>query len=356
MKQKSAFLWNGARSSIPDKLNRLMALALLLGCMTWFFATPAYAAAGEAGDEPATEETETPAEPATTPHVMMSRYEVVEGSLAAGNKVTLRFFFSNSSTQVSANDVLVSFVGDSSYNHPEYGQANQLYVGTIPPGETVSAEKAFEIAPGAPSSILFQMQLIYLNAATETMMSNSITLRVPIFETNAFSSQITLPKTIYADQPCTINGILSNSSASTLYELVLRVEGDIEGETVQTELGDLNIGEQRAFSQDVLFPTVTESAELTLSFSFLDNNGNRIALPPSVYTVQAQVFREMDQPRQKGLTDYLVDLFTVPTPIVLAGSSVVLVLLLIILLLQRLARKRSNNIIATPRKWSDTES
>ena len=70
--------------------------------------------------------------------VDIETYEVEEGALNPGEQITLNLKVKNNSEITDAKNTVITFESMDGALAPIYGDDNQIYIGTVPAGQTVS--------------------------------------------------------------------------------------------------------------------------------------------------------------------------------------------------------------------------
>jgi hypothetical protein len=206
----------------------------------------------------------------------------------------LRFTFVNHGGG-EAVDVSVTFAADQDGAYASVGETDRLFLGAVPPGESVPAEKELLISADAPALLTLEARLRWQSGGED--FSDSVRLFLPIFNPDSVQASIALPPEIFAGEQAGLEGFFINMGGGKLYGLTVRLDGDVEGGPREISLGDATPGEVVNLRASVLF-TPGGSKRLLSSFSFSDEHGNPVTLPAQELFVTQKV-----PPVQEGLSE-----------------------------------------------------
>lgn len=277
------------KKSVPCRFRAFLTVSM--ACCVFFLSPVAYglAALPDAGPSSGAETAEA-GDPGASyaqpprPEVILSSYRVTEGSLIAGENITIQMTFENTSRVSSVRDLLITYNTGKDTIYTIYGEANTSMVDEIAPGGKYQLEKRFILPRSAPEITPLEISLRYQSGGMTTV--NSLTaIYLPVFASNSIVSKIDVPGTVYPNAPVMISGYCTNMSSYSLRDLTMRIEGDIEEEIADRNLGDIEKGGQVAVQEFVRFQDAGYEKQVSVTFSFSDSQGNRITLFPQRYSV-----------------------------------------------------------------------
>lgn len=264
-------------------------LAVLLACCVFLSpASPVIAAlpGGNTENSEAGAATGAPVTPGpgARSEVILASYRISEGSLIAGENVTIQMTFENTSRVSVVRDLLITYNTGKDTIYTVYGEANTSMVDEIPPGGEYQVEKRFILPRSAPEITPLEISLRYQSGGTSTVNS-STAIYLPVFAANSIAPKIDVPGTVYLNAPVMISGYCTNMSSYSLHGLTMSIEGDIAENITDRNLGDIEKGGQVAVQEFVSFSEIGYEMQVSITFSFSDSQGNRITLVPQRYSV-----------------------------------------------------------------------
>lgn len=217
------------------------------------------------------------------PEVILTSYSITQGSLVAGNKITVEFTLMNTSRTKGIFDLILSFETSENQIYAAYGDSSSAFITAIAPGATYRVEKQFMLAKSAPEIVELPITLRYQGVNSGTGNSETA-VYFPVFGANSFTSQLDVGTTTYAGTPMIISGYCTNTGGRDILNLAMRLEGGVLESPRSVELGNLADGGQISVQEIVEFPE-PGTGRLSISFYFEDEEGNSFALNPQEYTV-----------------------------------------------------------------------
>ena len=110
--------------------------------------------------------------------VDIETYEVEEGTLNAGEQITLNLKVKNNSMVTDAKNAVVTFESVDGALAPIYGDDNQIYIGTVPAGQTVNVmiEAVVKKQYKAEATAL-RCYFTYISGASA--LNNAVVINIP---------------------------------------------------------------------------------------------------------------------------------------------------------------------------------
>lgn len=216
--------------------------------------------------------------------VDIETYEVEEGGLNPGEQITLNLKVKNNSEVTDAKNVVVTFESMDGALAPIYGDDNQIYIGTVPAGQTASVmieaivNKQYK-ADATPLKCYFT----YVSGAAA--LNNTVVINIPTY----VSGNLLAESTVVAENATVgVNSLLSirckNGGTTAITDAKLVVKGNIQEENKEIALSTIGAGKTLAEDYYVSF---TESGiqSLQLSYQYTDAKGNKCTVDCGEYKV-----------------------------------------------------------------------
>ena len=255
--------------------------------------------------------------------VLLSGYEVIDGSFTPGENVTLSLAFQNPNKTREAYNILFTYAVDASNVLPVYGKANQVYIERLKPLE----ETVVEIELSIPEEI----------SGTEAIMNYYVSYGDDTYSTYEYTASIAAPlnsecqvkiEDVFVSESSVkgdnslISLNYSNIGTQVLENMKLHIE--YAGQTEEVALDDLNAGVSEKLEHYLVFSEIGEQP-ITLQMSYTDQNG--VPYYTDDYSCTIQVVEQSDNfenvmeisnPEGRG------DLYVTNTQICIIGAFFIL--------------------------------
>lgn len=112
--------------------------------------------------------------------VYMTKYELIEGTLAPGENVTLALTFYNPEKRLDAYNILLTYATDGSNVRPVYGNSNQVYIDRLKPQEEVTVEIELHVIKEAVYDEMVMQYYVTYGDDTCSTYEYSATIAAPL--------------------------------------------------------------------------------------------------------------------------------------------------------------------------------
>lgn len=211
-------------------------------------------------------------------------YEVTEGSLNPGEQITLKIKVKNNSDVSNAHNAVVSFEAANGALAPVYGDDNQIFIGTVPAGQTVDVvvdavvNKQYNLDAA-------QLRCYFNYVSGSVALSNNVTINIP----TQVAGNLMVESTVVAENATVgVNSLVSvrckNGGTTAITDAKLIVEGNIQEENKEILLSSLGAG--KTISEDY-YVNFTESGiqNLQITYQYTDAKGNVCTVDCGEYKV-----------------------------------------------------------------------
>ena len=216
--------------------------------------------------------------------VDIEAYEVEEGTLNAGEQITLNLKLKNNSEVTDAKNAVVTFESMDGALAPIYGDDNQIYIGTVPAGQTVNVmieavvNKQYK-ADATPLKCFFT----YVSGASA--LNNTVVINIP---TNV--SGILQAESVIVAENATVgvNTLVSvrckNGGTTTITDAKLVVTGNVQEDNKEILLPAISEG--KTIAEDYYVSFVESGIQnLQLALQYTDAKGNVCTIDCGDYKV-----------------------------------------------------------------------
>lgn len=203
-------------------------------------------------------------------------YTIEGGMLEAGKEITVNLTLHNTAVNASANSVLMTLSNTTGVLYPTYGNANQIYVGTIAAGGTADVSVPLTIGANfLGDAVDLTCDFKYETAGIS--MSNASTIVIP----TSGGSTIGV-KSIDVSTHAIVNGksLLSisyvNQSSTNITDAVLIVDGNVSPTSKEIKLDTIYAGKSYTEDYNVTFKEAGNQ-EVGITLQYTDANGETVS-------------------------------------------------------------------------------
>lgn len=216
--------------------------------------------------------------------VDIEKYEVVEGALNPGEQITLKLRVKNNSDMSDARNAVVTFESVNGALAPVYGDDNQIYIGTVPAGQTIDVvvDAVVNTQYNADAA---QLKCYFTYVSGTVALSNTVAINIP---TNVSGNLIAESTVVAENATVGVNSLVSirckNGGTATIADAKLIVTGNIKDENKEIPLPTIGAG--KTISEDY-YVNFTESGiqGLKLELQYTDSKGNVCTVDAGEYKV-----------------------------------------------------------------------
>ena len=216
--------------------------------------------------------------------VDIEAYEVEEGALNAGEQITLNLKLKNNSEVTDAKNAVVTFESMDGALAPIYGDDNQIYVGTIPAGQTVNVmieavvNKQYK-ADATPLKCFFT----YVSGASA--LNNTVVINIPTNVAGILQAESVV---VAENATVGVNALVSvrckNGGTTTITDAKLVVTGNVQEDNKEILLPAISEG--KTIAEDYYVSFVESGIQnLQLELQYTDTKGKACTIDCGEYKV-----------------------------------------------------------------------
>lgn len=255
--------------------------------------------------------------------VDIETYEVEEGTLNAGEQITLNLKLKNNSEVTDAKNAVVTFESMDGALAPIYGDDNQIYVGTIPAGQTVNVmieavvNKQYK-ADATPLKCYFT----YVSGASA--LNNTVVINIPTNVAGILQAESVV---VAENATVGVNALVSvrckNGGTTTITDAKLVVTGNVQEDNKEILLPAISEG--KTIAEDYYVSFVESGIQnLQLELQYTDTKGK-------VCTIDCGEYKVNVTDKMTGTNyDAVVERVEGVNSILLEGVLIVAILLMVI--------------------------
>lgn len=283
-----------------NMIKKINSVCLLTACCAFFnFYTVANATEVVAPTETTTEVApeaalieEAPAASSAVAIVEIADYTIDGGILEAGKEITINLTLNNTSRNTAATSVMMTLTSNSGMIYPVYGNSNQIYVGSIGAGDSKTIAVPVTISEQFTGDMA-DLTCEFNYESSGSVMNNSATIVIPTSGGNTIGV-----KSIDVSSHAIVNGksLLSfnyvNLSSKNITDAVLTVEGNVSSNSKKIKLDTIYAGKSYAHDYYVTF-TKAGNQEINVKLSYTDIDGETVETDLGNYSVTVSKESEM---------------------------------------------------------------
>jgi len=293
----------------------------------------------------------------TVPKIIISEYSTEPGMVNAGENFTLRMKFLNTSKLKSVQNMKITLVVDE--GSEETGSvftpvqsSNTFYIDNLEPGETSEKEMVMYTIPDAKAKTyvvktLFEYEYEEQDQIKQFNMQD--VFGIPVVQPAKLeTTDVIVSEPAFVGEPVYLMAEFYNMGKVTLYNLMVKAEGDFDAKESNYFVGNFEMGRSDYYEAPV---TPLQPGELhgVLVFTFEDAAGksHRIEREFTINAVQSEPVMNpnfpggfpgmdggipgMERPQKSG--------FPV-IPVAIGGGAVVVVVVVLIIILKKRKKKK----------------
>lgn len=216
--------------------------------------------------------------------VDIETYEVVEGGLNPGEQITLKLRVKNNSDVSDARNAVVTFESINGALAPVYGDDNQIYIGTIPAGQTIDVV-VDAVVNAQYNADAAQLKCYFTYVSGVVALSNTVAISIP---TNVSGNLIAESVVVAENATVGVNSLVSirckNEGTTAIADAKVVVNGNVQEENKEIALATIGAGKTLAEDYYVSF-TENGIQSLQIELQYTDEKGNMCTVECGEYKV-----------------------------------------------------------------------
>lgn len=210
----------------------------------------------------------------TVPRIIIDNYSMDPFPVNAGEDFTLKMSFLNTSKTVDVSNIKVTVTSDDGTFTPT-DSGNTFYVESIPRTTNIERELVLHVKPDAEQ----KSYMLTVNFEYEDEKGNPYTAKetmsVRVLQNpRLVTGELNMMTETFVGQPISLYLDFYNMGKSTLYNLMVSVEGDFEGQGLSYYVGNFESGRTDFFDAQFT-PMMPGQQKGAVLFAFEDSNGKK---------------------------------------------------------------------------------
>lgn len=230
----------------------------------------------------------------SVPRIIISKYELEPVYIKAGQDFKLKLSFLNTSSMTGISNIKASFTSDDGVLTPT--SSNTFFIETVDTKKTVEKELTLHVKPDAEAkSYILSVNFEYEDDKGNPFTSKE-TISVPVTQNPRFiTGELSLPPETIAGQPLQVYVDFYNMGKATLYNLMVKAEGDFQGQNLSYYVGNFESGRTDSFDASIT-PNAPGALTGNIVFSFEDANGQKSEIKKEFTVNVTEMNKEMMMP------------------------------------------------------------
>ena len=230
----------------------------------------------------------TPKEPAPQhkPKLIIDKYSFEPQLVQAGENFTMKLSFYNTNATKAVKNIKIFLTSDEKTEEDTGGGGNSVftpvetsntfYIENIPPkGRVEKSIKMFTVPDAKAKTYTIVANFEYEDGQAKEYTATEL-IGVPVVQKSRLDiGQINLPDEFYQGEPGSVNMEFYNTGKVTLYNLMVRLEGNFSKENASLFVGNFEPGASETFDGTII-PTDLGPIEGELVFTYEDSTGQVI--------------------------------------------------------------------------------
>lgn len=250
-------------------------------------------------------------------------YEVVEGTLSAGGQITLKLRVKNNSDVSDAHNTVVTFESANGALAPVYGDDNQIFIGTIPAGQTIDVV-VDAVVHSQYKADAAQMGCYFNYVSGVVALSNAVVISIP---TNV-SGNLTVDTVNVAENATVgVNSLVSirckNNGTYAIADAKLIIAGAVQEESKEIALPTIGPGKTVAEDCYVRFAEAGVQ-DVKIEVQYTDSKENVCIIEGGNHKVK--VTSNIDESGYDAVVEQVEGVGSMVKKIVLLGAATLMIM------------------------------
>lgn len=220
------------------------------------------------------------------PKLIIDKYSFEPNLVQAGENFTMNLSFYNTNDKKAVKNIKIFLTSDEKTEEDKAGggssvftpvdTSNTFYIESIPPKQRVDKTiKMFTVPDAKAKTYTIVANFEYEDSDAKEFTATEL-IGVPVVQKSKFDiGQINLPNEAYAFEPTPVSIEFFNTGKVTLYNLMVRLEGNFNKENATKFVGNFEMGNSDVFDATII-PETSGNLEGEIVFTYEDSTGNSI--------------------------------------------------------------------------------
>ena len=249
---------------------------------------------------------------ANTPRVIIENYQIVEGSIEPGGKVILSLQLKNTSNSQDVYNTLLTYANVENMIMSSE-KSNQIFVNSIKAGKETTITFELEISKEfSANSIFIDFNLDYVTANGEKL-GNSAKIALKKDDCILSVGEVSINDAVELEMPTVLSFDYANIGDKDIYDITMKLDGNIEEEEKTVEIGNISAGQKKTFDYN-FYLTEEGTQKVNVSFEYKDSKGTIKTIEEKEYMVNVNKADDISNNKEqskKGISGQQIVIFCV---------------------------------------------
>ena len=210
----------------------------------------------------------------SVPRIIVDKYGFEPVEVKAGEDFKLKLSFLNTSSTAVISNIKATFTSDDGVLTPS-NSGNTFFIEAIGTKESVERELVLHVKPDADAKSYILTANFDYEDDKGTAITSKETISVPVTQNpRLVTGELSLPPETFTGQPLQVYIDFYNMGKSILYNLMVKAEGDFQGQNLSYYVGNFEPGRSDSFDTSII-PSAPGALKGIVVFSFEDASGKK---------------------------------------------------------------------------------
>lgn len=220
---------------------------------------------------------------ANSSRVVIENYQIEEGSIEPGGKLVLSLQLKNTSVDQGVHNILVTYSNVENMIMP-VGKSNQIFINSIGAGKETTITLDLEIDKEfTANNIFLEFNLDYV-AANGEKLGNSTKIVLKRDDCILSVGEVSINDAVELQMPTVLSFDYANIGEKDIYDIIMKLQGNIEEEAKTVEIGNISAGQKKTFDYN-FYLTKEGTQNINVSFEYKDSKGTIKTIEGKEYTL-----------------------------------------------------------------------
>ncbi|WP_077369505.1 COG1361 S-layer family protein [Anaerosalibacter sp. Marseille-P3206] len=217
------------------------------------------------------------------PKLIIDKYSFEPTLAKAGENFTMNLSFFNTNSKKAVKNIKISLVVDEKTEQSgnvftPVGSSNTFFIDSIPPkGRVAKSITMFTVPDAKPKSYTITANFEYENADGEEFTATEL-IGVPVVQQSKLDvGEISIPPEVFIGEPTPMFVEFYNTGKVTLYNTMVRIEGNFQTENGNYFVGNFESGSSENF-EGTIIPNDMGELKGKIIFSYDDTSGEHVEI------------------------------------------------------------------------------
>ena len=208
----------------------------------------------------------------SVPRIILDKYSYMPDDIKSGDEFTLKMSYLNTSRMVNISNIKVTISSDDGTFTP-VNSSNTFYIDNLSCKNNIEKVMTLKAKPGSEAKAYALSVTFDYEDGRGNQYNTKETISIPLQQPSRFmTGDVNVPSEAYTGQPGTVSIEFYNMGKVTLYNLMVKAEGDFQAQGARYFVGNFESGKSDSFEFQVI-PNAAGEMKGKIIFSYEDVSG-----------------------------------------------------------------------------------